>query len=252
MKLKDSIALVTGADRGLGKCYTEELLRLGAARVYACALALEWLEPLREAHGERCVPLKLDVTVADDIASAVDAAQDVTVLVNNAGLLEAQGLVEAGSSNAFRREMDVNVYGLADMCLAFAPVITRNGGGAIINMLSAASLSNFPPFGTYCATKAAAMSITQCLRYELKSQGIEVFGIYAGLIDTDMLKSVRAEKSDPKDIAAAALEGVEEGVMDIDTDDRAKRLRAMLINEPDTLEIQTQGQADEFYKTGSM
>ena len=105
MKLENATALVTGANQGLGKCYTEELLRLGAARIYACGLTLECLGPLCEAHGERIVPVKLDVTIADDIAAAVATAGDVTVLVNNAGVLEAQGLIEAGSSDVLRREM---------------------------------------------------------------------------------------------------------------------------------------------------
>jgi NAD(P)-dependent dehydrogenase (short-subunit alcohol dehydrogenase family) len=252
MILKNAIALVTGANQGLGKCYTEELLRLGAAKVYACGLTLQCLDAVCERHGDRIVPLKLDVTEHGDIDDAVRAAPDLTVLVNNAGVLEAKGLVEAGSLDVFRREMEVNVFGLANMSLAFAPVISGNGGGAIINMLSAASLANFPPFGTYCATKAAAMSITHDLRYELKGGNIEVFGIYAGLIDTDMLKSVGGEKSDPRDIAASALAGVEAGIMDIDADARTERLRLMVKENPETLEVETHIQADRYYKTQSM
>ena len=138
------------------------------------------------------------------------------------------------------------------MALAFAPVIAGNGGGAIINMLSAASLSTFPPFGSYCASKAAAMAITHCLRYELRGRGIEVFGVYAGLIDTDMLSTIRGEKEDPRDIAAAALEGVEAGVADIDTDERSKFVRAMLKQDPDGLETRQHERADQFYRTRSM
>ena len=252
MKLENSIALVTGANQGLGKCYAEELLRLGAAKVYACGLTLECLQNLCDAHGERIVPLKLDVTVPEDIAAAAEAAVDVTVLVNNAGILEHKGIVEAGSTEPLRREMAVNVFGLADMALAFAPVIAGNGGGAIVNMLSGASLANFPPFGSYCATKAAAMSITHCLRYELKTQGIEVFGIYAGLIDTDMLKSINGDKSDPEDIAEAALRGVKNGITDIDADSRASWLRATLREDPDGLEALQHERADAFYRTRSM
>jgi NAD(P)-dependent dehydrogenase (short-subunit alcohol dehydrogenase family) len=252
MQLNGSIALVTGANQGLGQCYAEELLRRDAARVYACALDLAWLEPLRAAHGARIVPLKLDVTQPGDVAEAAAAAGDVTVLVNNAGVLEHKGLVEAGATDVLRREMEVNVFGLADMALAFAPVIAGNGGGAIVNMLSAASLANFPPFGSYCATKAAAMSLTHCLRYELTGLGVEVFGVYAGLIDTDMLKTIKGEKSDPADIAAAALAGVEAGIMDIDTDERAKRLRHMLRDDPEGLQAQQHERSDEFYKTQSM
>ncbi len=246
MKLKDCIALVTGANQGLGKCYTEELLRLGAAKIYACALDVDWLQPLCGAYGDRIVPLKLDVTVGGDIAAAVKAAPDVTVLFNNAGILAAKGLIETGSSETFRREMDVNVYGLADMSLAFAPTLARNGGGAIINMLSVASLANFPPFGTYCASKAAAMSISHCLRYELKAQGTQVFGIYAGLVDTDMLKGIKGEKSDPKDIARVAMAGVEAGIGDIDADERARYMRKLLQDDPQALEYLQHERADAF------
>ncbi len=246
MKLQDTIALVTGANQGLGKCYTEEMLRRGAAKIYACGLTLESLEPLTEAHGERIVPLKLDVTNRADIAAAVDRARDLTVLFNNAGVLAGTGLMEAGSCASFRHEMDVNVFGLADMSLSFAPVIEGNGGGAIINMLSVASLANFPPFGTYCATKAAAMSITNCLRYELKDKGIGVYGIYAGLIDTPLIRDFKGEKSKPEDIAAIAMAAVEDGVADIDTDARARDVRHLLGGDPGPLQRIQHEKADAF------
>lgn len=246
MRLDGKIALVTGANQGLGKCYTEELLRRGVAKVYACGLTLDCLEPLCGTHGAAIVPLRLDVTVPSDIADAVTAAPDLDILFNNAGVLAARGLVEAGSSEELRREMAVNCYGLADMSVAFAPVIAGNGGGAIINMLSVASLASFPPFGTYCASKAAAMSITHCLRYELKDHGIEVFGIYAGLIDTEMIRAVKGDKADPKEIAAIALEAVEAGITDIDTDERTRFIRAMLKTDPKGLEDLQHERAGQF------
>ena len=246
VKIDNSVALVTGANRGLGRQFTEQLLEKGAARVYAGARDPGKLAPLIKAHGERIVPVRLDVTQPETIAAAVEQAGDLTFLVNNAGVLEARGLFESGSLESMHREMDVNVYGIANMALACAPVIERNGGGGILNMLSVASLANFPAFGTYSASKAAAMSLTHCMRYELKDKGIEVFGVYAGLIDTDMIDFVEGEKSDPKVIVSAALTGVEEGIADIDTDERCTYVRSMLREDPVGLEAALWQRADQF------
>ena len=247
MKIDNSVALVTGANRGLGRQFTEQLVEKGAARVYAGARDPGKLAPLIEAHGERIVPVQqLDVTQPETIAAAVEQAGDLTFLVNNAGVLEARGLFESGSLEPMHREMDVNVYGMANMALACAPVIESNGGGGILNMLSVASLANFPAFGTYSASKAAAMSLTHCMRYELKDKGIEVFGVYAGLIDTDMIDFVEGEKSDPKVIVSAALTGVEEGIADIDTDERCAYVRSMLREDPAGLEAALWQRADQF------
>ena len=232
MRIQGSTALVTGANRGLGKRFVEALIERGAARVYACARRPETLAPLEEAHGDRLVPVQLDVTDPGQVAAAAERAGDCTLLVNNAGVLETRGLMEAGGLAPLEREMAVNVYGLARMCLAFAPRIAVNGGGAIVNMLSVSSLYNFPPFGTYCASKAAAMSLTECLRYELKDRAIEVFGVYAGLIDTDMAGDVDKEKTDPREVVRAALDGVEAGITDIDADARSKVVRAALRDDP--------------------
>jgi len=246
VKIENSVALVTGANRGLGRQFTEQLVEKGAARVYAGARDPGKLAPLIEAHGERIVPVQLDVTQRETIAAAVGQAKDLTFLVNNAGVLEARGLFESGLLEPMHREMDVNVYGLANMALACAPVIESNGGGGILNMLSVASLANFPAFGTYSASKAAAMSLTHCMRYELKDKGIDVFGVYAGLIDTDMIDFVEGEKSDPKVIVAAALAGVEEGIADIDTDERCAYVRSMLREDPSGLEAALWQRADQF------
>ena len=246
MHIEHSCALVTGANRGLGRHFTEALIGRGAGKVYACARAPESLAPLLDRYGERVVALRLDVTDPDAVAAAAADAGDVTLLVNNAGVLTHRGLIEAGGLAELEREMAVNVYGLARMCLAFAPVIAANGGGAILNMLSVASLLSFAPFGSYCATKAAAMSLTHSLRYELKGQGIGVFGVYAGFIDTDMIDYIEGEKADPRAVVEAALDGLEAETYDIDADDRAKAVRAVLRDNPAALEQATQARADEF------
>ena len=232
MRIQGSTALVTGANRGLGKRFVDALIERGASRVYICARKPGTLAPLEEAHGARVVRVQLDVTDPDAVAAAAERAGDCTLLVNNAGVLESRGLMEAGGLAPLQREMAVNVHGLARMCLAFTPLIAGNGGGAIVNMLSVSSLYCFPPFGTYSASKAAAMSLTECLRYELRDRAIEVFGVYAGLIDTDMTDFLDTEKADPREVARAALDGVEAGVTDIDADARSKVVRAALHDDP--------------------
>ncbi len=246
MRIDGSIALVTGANRGLGRHFVGKLIASGAQRVYACARDPETLAPQVEEYGGRIVPVQLDVTEPAAVAAAAERAGDVTLLVNNAGVLESRGLMEAGSLDHLQHEMAVNVYGLGRMCLAFAPIIAANGGGAIVNMLSVASLISFPPFGSYCATKAAAMSLTRCLRYELKDHGIGVFGVYAGLIDTDMIGYVQGDKADPRTVIRAALDGLEQGVADIDADDRSRDIRAAMRNDPAALEAATWDRADAF------
>lgn len=245
MRIAGSIALVTGANGGLGQHFVAGLVAFGAAKIYACARNPDTLAPLLEAHGERIVPLQLDVTEPGSVAAAAARASDITLLVNNAGVLESRGLMEAGDLAPLRREMEVNVFGLAAMCLTFAPALARNGG-AIVNMLSVAGLANFPPFGSYAASKAAATSLTQCLRYELKERGVEVFGVYAGFIDTAMIDFVSADKSDPQAVVREVLEGVEGGRSEIDADARSKELRAALGGDPAALQATMWERADDF------
>ena len=164
MELRGSVAIVTGANRGLGKCFVDALITRGAAKVYTGARDPDNLTPLLETHGNKVVALRLDVTSDADAAAAAEQASDATLLINNAGALESLGLMEAGSLEPLRLETEVNVYGPARLTLAFAPVLAANGGGAVMNVLSVASLVAFPAFGTYSATKAALMSLTHSLR----------------------------------------------------------------------------------------
>lgn len=246
MELKGSVALVTGANRGLGRAFAKALLEAGAAKVYGAARNPDSLERLQAEADEGIVALKLDVTEAAQVRAAAETANDVTLLINNAGVLEGCGIMEAGHLDPLRREMEVNLFGLTAMSQAFAPVIEANGGGAIVNMLSVASLICFPPFGSYSASKAAAMAVTRCLRYELKPRGIDVHGLYAGFIATDMIDYVEGEKESPENIVAAAMEGVAAGTPDIDCDERAKAIRAALRDDPYGLEASAWERADAF------
>jgi len=235
MKIKGATALVTGANRGLGLSFVEALVEFGAAKIYATARNADTLDPLVKKHEDLVVPLGLDVTEQVQVDAAAEAARDVTLLVNNAGVLDGRSLIEAANLSGFEGEMAVNVYGLARMCRAFAPIIEANGGGAIANMLSVGCLVQWPPFGTYTATKAAAMSLTETLRFDLRNKGVEVFGIFAGWIDTEMTSDITADKISSVEIARNAMLGIEVGEGNIDADGDAISVRTALQDDPEGL-----------------
>lgn len=233
MKIKNAIALVTGANRGLGLRFVEALVEFGAAKIYATARNIDTLDPLVRKHEGLVVPLGLDVTEQARVDAVAAAARDVTLLLNNAGVLDGRSLMEAESLSGFEHEMAVNVYGLARMCRTFAPIIEANGGGAIANMLSVACLTHYPPFGTYAATKAAAMSLTASLQFDLRDKGVEVFGIYAGFIDTEMAGFVTRDKASPDEVARNTMIGIEAGDGNIDTTEATKQTRIDLQKNPE-------------------
>lgn len=248
MQIRESVAIVTGANRGLGKCFVDELIARGATKVYAGARNPETLAPLLDVHGDKVVPLRLDVTSDEDVRATAGQAGDVSLLINNAGVLESLGLMEAGDLQPLRHEMEVNAYGLARMVLAFAPILAANGGGAVLNVLSVASLVAFPSFGSYAASKAAAMSLTHSLGYELQAQNTTVHGLYAGFIDTGMIDYIEDEKTAPEQVVSAGLNGVESGVMQIDADERSRAIRNALREDPEAVILSSWKRAEEFRK----
>jgi NAD(P)-dependent dehydrogenase (short-subunit alcohol dehydrogenase family) len=211
-RIKGAVALVTGANRGIGRALTEALLARGVRKIYATARNPE---ALRAPGDERIVSLRLDVTDADQIRAAAAAAADVELVFNNAGLLLATGIADSNVLDQARREMDVNYFGPLLLLQRLAPTLARNGGGAIVNIGSAAGLSNVPFFPTYSASKAALHSLTQAARILLAAQGTSVFGVYAGPVDTDMTRELALPKSSPRDVAFAILDGIEAGHEDI-------------------------------------
>jgi NAD(P)-dependent dehydrogenase (short-subunit alcohol dehydrogenase family) len=230
MNIEGCVALVTGANRGLGRAYADVLLANAAAKVYAAAR-----DPAAISDA-RLTPVCLDVTSPTDIAAAVKACPDVNLLINNAGAMLKSPMLAEGSENALRREMEVNVFGLLAMVRAFAPILARNGGGAIVNVLSVVSWFVNPWNATYCASKHAALAVTDAARIQLKAQGTHVVGVYAGFIDTDMAAQVIAPKTSPRQVAERTLEGLRTGQNHVIADDSARDTRAMLLADPTAIE----------------
>lgn len=232
-------ALVTGANRGIGRAIVEALLQAGASRVWAGARRVDELVALKAAHGDRLEVLKLDVTREGDIGAAARTATDIALLVNNAGVANMIGTpaTDAEWLKVGRREFDVNFFGSFAVSQAFAPTLARNKG-AIVNLISIAGLVNFPILLSYSASKAALHSLTQGLRAALKGEGIQVFGVYPGPVDTDMAKEIPMDKTPAKDVARAILEGLAAGTEEIFPDPMAKQLGETFLKNPKALEEQ--------------
>ena len=211
-RIEGAVALVTGANRGIGRALTEALLTRGVRKVYATARNPEALRALRH---ERLVSLRLDVTDADQIRAAGEAASDVELVFNNAGVALARGIADSTVLGQARREMEVNYFGPLQLLQRLAPTLAKNGGGAVVNIGSAAGLTNIPFLPTYSASKAALHSLTQAARILLGAQGTSVFGVYAGPVDTDMARELAVPKTSPRDVAFAILDGIEAGQEDI-------------------------------------
>jgi NAD(P)-dependent dehydrogenase (short-subunit alcohol dehydrogenase family) len=217
-RIAGTVALVTGANRGIGRAITEALLAAGAAKVYAAARNTGSLDQLKREYGPRVDLLTLDVTNGDQVAAAAAKATDVSLLINNAGVVSAPlgaSIADAGYFEAGRQEMEVNYFGVLRLVQAFAPVLATNGGGAIANVGSVVGLSNFPVFASYSVSKAAARSLTQALRVQLAEQGTQVFGIYPGPVDTDMAAKLEMDKATPTSVADEIIKGLEAGTLEI-------------------------------------
>jgi len=222
MKIADAVVLVTGANRGLGEAFARIALERGARKVYATA---------RDAASVRLsgvVPLALDVTHPEDAAAVAQAAPDVQLVVNNAGIALAGGILQAQGVESLRRQFDTNVFGMLHMAQAFAPVLERNGGGAIVNMLSALSWINAPALSGYCVSKSAAWMLTNALRNELRAQGTQVVGVHAGFIDTDMAAGFGGPKTAPAVVVGQAFDAVEQGLEQVLADGPARHVHAGL------------------------
>jgi NAD(P)-dependent dehydrogenase (short-subunit alcohol dehydrogenase family) len=215
MQIRGSVALVTGANRGIGRAYVAALLARGARKVYAGARHVDGIANLVVANKAAVEGLVLDITDAAAVASAARQCRDVTLLINNAGINRASGLIAAADLAAARAEMETNYFGTLAMCRAFAPVLKANGGGAIVNMLSILSRVSLPLMGSLCASKAAGLSLTRGIRAELAAQRTAVIAVMPGAVDTDMSRDFPPPKMPAGEVAEAALAALEQGVEDV-------------------------------------
>ncbi|HZB27201.1 MAG TPA: SDR family oxidoreductase [Gemmatimonadales bacterium] len=225
MKIRDSVAFVTGANRGLGLAFAQELLAAGARKVYAAArhperITLDGVERVR-----------LDVTKPDTITAAASECTDVNLLINNAGVSLWTGFLAPDAVEAARSEMETNYFGPLLLSRAFAPVLAQNGGGAIVNVLSILSWVAVPNGGTYSASKAAAWALTNWLRTGLRQQCTQVLGVHAGPIDTDMASQLTLPKVKPVDVVRQVLSAIEAGRDEVLADDMTRQVKAGLSDE---------------------
>lgn len=217
-------ALVTGANRGIGKVIVQRLLEAGAGKVYAAVRNPDSVADLVESSGGRVVALPVDLSRPESIRSAAESASDVQLVVNNAGVLRAANPLADDAIDALDFEIDVNVKGLMRMARAFSPVLAANGGGAFVQLNSVASLRSFADFATYSASKAASYSITQGLRDVLSAQGTQVVSVHPGPIATDMADSAGlAEIAEPPTVVAdGILAALAEGEFHVFPDSMAR------------------------------
>lgn len=228
MQISGSVALVTGANRGLGRHFAQQLLERGATTVYATARRPERID----LPGVQ--PLRLDVTDPASVEAAAGAAQDVTLLVNNAGASTYQNLV-TGEMDEVRLEMETHFFGTLNVVRALAPTLGRNGGGAIVNLLSVLSWLSYDGANAYSAAKAAEWSLTNGIRLELASQGTQVTGVHLGSADTDMMAGFDVPKLDPAGVVATALDGVEAGRLEVLVDEASAQAKAGLATDPSAM-----------------
>ncbi|WP_219838252.1 SDR family oxidoreductase [Paenibacillus sp. R14(2021)] len=217
MKISNQVALVTGANRGLGKQLAQELLYRGA-KVYAGARNPSSVDL------PGAVPLQLDITDLNSIVAAVKAAGDVTVLINNAGS-DTDASFLTGELEEIRMVFDTHVFGTLATIRAFAPLIEKNGGGTILNILSVLSWFSSERHGPYSSAKSAEWSLTNSLRLSLAPKNIKVAGLHVGYMDTDMVANIQAPKSNPKDIARIAVDGIEAESYEILADEMSQNVQ---------------------------
>ena len=230
---ENRVALVTGANRGVGKAFVESLLERGVKKVYAAARSIDSLKHFTDP---RVVPLALDITDQSQIDAVKKQTGDVSLLLNNAGV-NAFGSLLTSDLNGIERDMTTNYYGTVNVTRAIYSNILNNGGGNIINIISICGLAGMPGLGGYSASKAALFSATQSIRGELKPQGIHVHSVYPGPIDTDMNKGAEIDMAKPEDVVKTTLDAVENGEEDIFPDAFALNVKKLWQESAKTLEV---------------
>lgn len=219
MKIENAVALVTGANRGIGLAFMRELLARGARKVYAGARNPAMITQ------SGVQPLRLDVTRSDDVTAAVKEASDVTLVINNAGIAQRGGFLAPDSEDTARRLFETNFFAVLRISKAFAPILKANGGGALLNVLSVVSWVNQGELAAYSASKSAAWSLTNALRHELLEQKTQVLALHMAFVDTDLIRGLDVPKSSPEDVVKRALDGLEAGMDEVLADERTMQVK---------------------------
>ena len=237
MKLENATILVTGANRGIGKALVETFLARRVVRVYAAVRDPSLAAPVVALDPTRVIPLTIDVTSKDQISAAAEQAKDVTILVNNAGVLGAFDLLTTPLAS-LQRDFHTNFFGTLAVTQAFLPALQRASEAAIVNILTVVSLASMPALGGYSASKAAAFSMTQALRAELQTKGIHVHAVFPGPVDTDMSRNIKFPKTSAADVAQSIADGIERNDDDILPDPMSLDVFAKWKTDPKELERQ--------------
>lgn len=233
--VKGKTALVTGANRGIGKAYVETLVERGAQKVYAAARDASSFKSLSEINNDIVEPVLLDVTNEKHITEVSNKIPELDLLINNAGIVNGCFFSAENAAEIARIEMETNYFGPLNIIHAFLQKL-KQSKGAIVNISSIAGISNFPSIGPYSATKAAIHSLTQGLRTELQGDGILVAGVYPGPIDTRMAEDFEMEKAPPSQVAERTLSAISEGEVSIFPDDFSTQMYSAFLNSPTDLE----------------
>lgn len=226
MKISDSTVLITGANRGIGRAFAQAFLARGARKVYAAAR-----DPSRITL-PGVTPIQLDVTSPAEVEAAARLAGDATIVVNNAGIASFGSFMAEDSEALLRQHLETNVLGVLRVSRAFAPVLARNGGGALLNVASVASWISNPLLANYAVSKAAVWSLSNGLRNDLRAQNTQVLTLHMGFVDTDLTRGVEMPKATPEAIVEQALDGLEAGALEVLADELTRQVRGGLSADP--------------------
>ena len=226
MQIKKSTVLITGANRGIGLAFAKAFLARGAQKVYAGSR-----DPAKISLSG-VTPIKLDVNSIADVQAAAQLAQDVTIVVNNAGIANLGSFMAEDAEDLLRSHLETNVLGVLRMSRAFAPVLAKNGGGALLNVASVASWISGPLLANYAVSKSALWSLSNGLRNDLRGQGTQVLTLHMGFVDTDLTKGLEMPKETPEAIVDRALQALEAGAHEVLADEMTKQVKAGLSAEP--------------------
>jgi len=220
MKIEDAVVLVTGANRGIGLAFVKEALARGARKVYAASRG-------QAATMPGVTPVVLDVTDREQAQALARELPEVTLVINNAGILEVGSPLDAGGLESLRHHLETNLFGVLNVSQAFAPALVAHGGG-MINVVSVGSWIAHPAVGNYATSKAAVWGLTNNLRRVLAPQGVTVCALHMGYVDTDMTKTMDVPKLTPREVVNAAFDGLESGQTEVLVDPFARAIKASL------------------------